>query len=474
MAGTGKTTIACTMADALAKREKLGASFFCARSSPECRSAKRIIPTIAYQLARYSCPFQTAVCHALKSDPDISTRQISLQFERLLQEPLKKAKDAMPDSIVIIIDALDECEDSEGVRVILDMLFQCADLPLRFFVTSRPEPEIYNTMLCQTSESRSIFHLHEIERSLVQGDIELYLKEELKFMRSSEQEISQLAQQAGNLFIYAATVVRYLRPGNKAVNSLGRLRAVLALRSDSSRKYAELDALYTTILERALDKENLEPQELDRAQLVLWTVVCASEPLLVGTISVLSALSDEDTQAVLQSLRSVLHVSETSCRISSLHVSFPEFILNRERSGRFFCDKSHFSQQLAQRCFGVMKTELRFNICRLESSFILDEAIPDLKERVTNIINATLYYSCRYWGEHLISTTDLKGLHGPLKEFLSNQLLFWMEVLNLTKCMIIGMSMLQNVWSWLLVSDRVSSAHRDVNEVRVLGKGGTG
>ncbi|CAE6471647.1 unnamed protein product [Rhizoctonia solani] len=58
MAGTGKTTIAYSACVALEARKQLAASFFCTRTSPECRDAKRIIPTIAYQLARRSTPFR--------------------------------------------------------------------------------------------------------------------------------------------------------------------------------------------------------------------------------------------------------------------------------------------------------------------------------------------------------------------------------------------------------------------------------
>ncbi|ELU37582.1 adenylylsulfate kinase domain-containing protein [Rhizoctonia solani AG-1 IA] len=46
MAGTGKTTIAYTFAESLKTRGALGASFFCTRTSDECRDVGRIVPTI--------------------------------------------------------------------------------------------------------------------------------------------------------------------------------------------------------------------------------------------------------------------------------------------------------------------------------------------------------------------------------------------------------------------------------------------
>jgi pantothenate kinase-related protein Tda10 len=52
MAGSGKTTIAYTFSDLLKGRSLLAASFFCTRTSQECRDVTRIIPTIGWQIAR--------------------------------------------------------------------------------------------------------------------------------------------------------------------------------------------------------------------------------------------------------------------------------------------------------------------------------------------------------------------------------------------------------------------------------------
>ncbi|ELU35764.1 NACHT domain-containing protein [Rhizoctonia solani AG-1 IA] len=143
MAGTGKTTIAYTFAELLKSRGLLGASFFCTRTSSECKDVGRIIPTITYQLALYSMSFQSAVVKVLGSNPDIGTRAITEQCERLIKEPIMQAKDDIPDGLVVVIDALDECSNANGVRMILDVLFRIApNLPLKFFVASRPEPNI--------------------------------------------------------------------------------------------------------------------------------------------------------------------------------------------------------------------------------------------------------------------------------------------------------------------------------------------
>ncbi|KDN34542.1 hypothetical protein RSAG8_12366, partial [Rhizoctonia solani AG-8 WAC10335] len=178
MAGTGKTTIAYSFCERLEAGKQLAGSFFCMRASPECRKAKQIIPTIAYQLARRFAPFRYALCQQLKQDPDISSGQLSDQFDLLLKKPLLSAKDKLSNNLVIVVDALDECSGPHIVELFLDLLFRSVmDLPIKFFVTSRPEPAIRNKMMPESERSRSILYLHEIEQSLVQADIELYLRD---------------------------------------------------------------------------------------------------------------------------------------------------------------------------------------------------------------------------------------------------------------------------------------------------------
>ncbi|KEP48259.1 vegetative incompatibility protein HET-E-1 [Rhizoctonia solani 123E] len=457
MAGTGKTTIACTFSQRLEERERLAASFFCTRTSVDCCDVARIVPTIAYQLARYSIPFQSALYEILGKEPNAGSKHAEKQFERLLRDPLQKAKDAIPDNLVVVIDALDECGDRNGVETILDMLFRYAkDLPLRFFVSSRPEPEIYNRMMLDIN-ARAALHLHDIELSLVQADIELFLKEELSFMSPTPSQIEQLAQHSGSLFIYAATLVRYIRFGKRFVDPHQRLQLVLSLTAESTKKHAEIDALYTAILQAALEEAQMEEHEAEDVKLVLRTVLFAQEPISVETIAVLAGLdSPQRVYFALQPLRSVLHQSEDTKLVSTLHASFPDFMLSSDRSKSFFCDIVDHSLRLAERCLAIMKEQLEFNICKLESSLVPDDKVEDIEERVKQSISPTLAYACRYWVNHLTLSPRSDALLKMVEELLCDRLLFWMEVLNLRREMATGVEALLKAKQWLNVTGSTS------------------
>ncbi|CAE6470438.1 unnamed protein product [Rhizoctonia solani] len=473
MAGTGKTTIAYSFCEWLESTNRLGASFFCSRMSHTCRSLSQIVPTLAYQLARYSPAFRSALCAALNNHPDAGMLNVVKQFEILLNDPMLSSKKAMPHNVVVVIDALDECDDVYSVRLLLDVLLKFSQsLPLKFFVASRPEHIIRDRMMSKGGSSRTMVHLHDIEESIVEGDIKKYLLEALSPMQPppSLEQIELLAKRSRNLFIYAATVVRYIYPEGIPVNSTTRLQSILVAvgtpETTVRNRYKDLDRLYTTVLSAAFN-ENLDNDEQDYMRSVLRAVVCAQEPLVATTIASLAILTEDQVWTALQSLRSVVHVPEDHSRISTLHASFPEYMLDKSRSMKFCCDPSKSNEALVHQCFEVMKSELRFNICNLESSYLIDEQVEDMKTRITRFISPSVSYACRYWSAHLLLSPAVDNTRNMLLDLLHSRLLFWMEVLSLSRCVGIGAPMMSQAQTWLLrINSNQGEIQKQVSDAR--------
>ncbi|KAF8600561.1 hypothetical protein BDV93DRAFT_587881, partial [Ceratobasidium sp. AG-I] len=164
MAGTGKTTIAFSLCEWRESNKQLGASFFCSRAKESCRDPSRIIPTLACQLGRYSPHFRSELCKVLDSDSGVTKLNVVQQFEQLIKEPLSKVEHEMPEGVVVVIDALDECQESDTVRLIFQTLIQFAAIsPVKFFVASRPEYAIRTTVQQPISYSPATCRLQDIE-----------------------------------------------------------------------------------------------------------------------------------------------------------------------------------------------------------------------------------------------------------------------------------------------------------------------
>ncbi|QRV95218.1 Vegetative incompatibility protein HET-E-1 [Ceratobasidium sp. AG-Ba] len=452
MAGTGKTTISYSLCKILEEEKALAASFFCSRQLEECRDVTRIVPAIAYQLARYSIPFRYTISPLLKADPDVYNKPIATQFKELIVKPINLVKASLPNNLIIVIDALDECDAETGTADILNILLKEAPgLPLRFFVSSRPEHNILTRMRrTQGEHADTEMRLHELASDVVQADIRTYLKTELQsHMNVSEIEMDTLVHRSGVLFIYAATVVRYISALDYAL-AAARLSDVLAVSGENQNESTKgIDALYTAILDSAHSAQHLTESNRAEMLLILHTIVCAREPLSKSAITGLLKLHGEHmVEAIVSPLLSVLQISGESGVITTLHESFRDFLLERSRSGRFHCKPAEHNARLAELCFEQISKQVPFNICNLESSYVFDKDIPDLNQRIDRAIPDSLFYACRYWDEHIRLSDRHEISARLLSTFLSERLFLWMEVLNLKNAFPRGIRMLYDMKEW--------------------------
>ncbi|GAB1518046.1 hypothetical protein RhiTH_001104 [Rhizoctonia solani] len=468
-AGMGKTTIAYTFAQSLRERGALGATFFCVRASGECRDARRIIPAIAYQLAQYLFSFRSALLDVLENEHSMKLESIADQCEQLIKEPLSRIKGGMTTWPIIVIDGLDECSSSSEVETMLDMLFRVVPkLPIKVLVTSRPEPNIRRGIVAQSDQSRSICVLREIDDSPVEVEVEQYLHEALG-NSVSEHDLSRLSRLSGGWFICAVTLVRYLfRQGN--IVDQGRLEAALTLPSDSENRHLDIDRLYTMILDSAVYGPDQEPEDQEQMRLIIWTALRVREPISVDTLAALTGIEVTKANILLEPLYSILYMSQATGTITTLHASFPDFMFDKARSAKFYYDEAKHNQLLAKRCFQLMQDQLRFNICGIETSFIPDSKVQDLEARVQKSISPTLSYVAKYWGDHLMKSAPCKVVRKGLGDFLSDRLLFWIEVLSLKHILDKGISILSEVKRWMMdqVQDRSSDLIRSLDDSRLF------
>ena len=141
-AGLGKSTIAQTLAKDCADRRKLAASFFFSRAIPQCGGISKIILTLAYQLAVSIPPAQELIKEAFKADPSLPDKNLAVQFTKLVYQPIVAIEHPI-SPMIVIIDALDECEDKGGVVKLIEIITGAFhgehSFPLCFFFTSRLE-----------------------------------------------------------------------------------------------------------------------------------------------------------------------------------------------------------------------------------------------------------------------------------------------------------------------------------------------
>ncbi|KAF2262389.1 hypothetical protein CC78DRAFT_320356 [Lojkania enalia] len=182
MAGTGKSTIARTVAQLSANQQLLGASFFFKRGEGERGNATRFFTTIATELMIRVPEIRPHIRWAIDDDPGIYQKALKDQFEKLLFQPLSKVVLLQPLELVVVVDALDECERDDDIRAILQLLSRAKGLKpvsLRIFVTSRPELHVRLGFKQMPDGTYEDLILHEVSRETIEHDIRVYFEHEL-------------------------------------------------------------------------------------------------------------------------------------------------------------------------------------------------------------------------------------------------------------------------------------------------------
>lgn len=466
MAGTGKSTIARTIAHRLAGEGILGASFFFSRGQGDVDNAVKFFTTIAALLVENIPSLKPHVCKVIAEDSHILTKGPRDQWEQLILRPLLKLQTDSSDArFVLVIDALDECEEDHDAGLILQLLSQIntiRSIQLRVFLTSRPERHIRFSFRSLPQSAHHCFILHEIPAQIVDNDIRIFLLHEMERIRKEylmpdewpgDDTIQVLCERAGQRFIYASTACRLIMQ-----TRLGPERALARILND----FRGLDRLYIGALENAMRHYEQEeaPLELEvelnsEFRQILGGIVILLNAVSVTSLARLCGLDPTPAFLTLDSLRAILEVPKTRSDadtgiIQLHHPSFRGFILDPERCSdpRFLVDEAEAHRNLFSNCLKLMST-LRKDICNLQHTGILIGSVE--KGRVEKSLSPEIQYACRHWTQHLQRANTVLHNGDKVHNFFAKHFLHWLEALSLIGVLVEGVHAVINVELMLTV-----------------------
>jgi hypothetical protein len=462
LAGTGKSTIAQTVSERVFADGLLGASFFCSRDFKDRSDLHFIFPTLAFQLAHKYPKFRSILVPLLRSNPDIVHESLYNQMKVLIAEPLTSSD----ISTVIVIDALDECKDEEPSSVILSVLGRFVErIPkVKFFITGRPESRIKTGFrLPLLRDVTSVFVLHNVQPSLVNNDIWLFIKHELSELAQrrelgrwpSDNDLNVLCHRAAGLFIYAVATVKFLDSNSHLPEQQLDMIINLPESTDPEGKTkfkpeATLDFLYTSVLKTAFTEE--DPMVDSKVRSTIGTVILLVNPLPPSGIAELIGLTPQEATLLLTPIQSLLILDEDPTQpVKPFHKSFPDFITNPSRctDTRLCISPKDLHLELAMGCLGLMNDRLEQNLLSLPD-YALNSEVEDLQTRIDDHISVALQYACQYWHIHLTEAEgDVTGVIYSLHTFLEGKFLAWLEVVSVLGAARGAVIALEQLMSWL-------------------------
>jgi hypothetical protein len=444
MAGTGKSTIARSIAQFFANNGQLGASFFFKKGEGDRGNATRFFTTIATDLMVRMPEMIPGIRKAIDATPTIFEKALKDQFEKLILQPLLEASNASSRDLilVVVVDALDECGREKDIEAILQLLARAGNLrpiSLRIFVTSRPELPIRLGFKRMSDGTYQDVILHEVQKETIESDITLFLEHELREIRMyrslspdwpTKDQIQALAQMAIPLFISAATACRHI--GDQRDNPRKRLNLILEYQKTASK----LDKTYLPILNQLFDDEDEEDKErwVSDFREIVGSIVVLESPLSIVSLARLLGIPKDDISCRLDSLHSVLSVPHSEdVPVKLLHLSFREFLVDPQKQGKspFWVDEKEIHERLASKCLELMSSPkgLRQNMCNLLMPGALKCEIDE--QTIAICLPPGLQYACRYWAHHLEQSIRRIYDGDSVHLFLQKYFLYWLEAMSL-------------------------------------------
>ncbi|KAF4205081.1 hypothetical protein CNMCM8927_006595 [Aspergillus lentulus] len=346
-AGTGKSTIARTVAASLLSRSRLAAGYFFNSNTnePGRNDTERFFTTIASQLISSIPGFNDHLRKSLGrlKSVNIEKSAIEEQFETLIEIPLSRAAadGAGPQnrmSGVIIVDALDECVRRNHIPRIINLLLRLRNIrniQLRVLVTSRSSHTILNTFK-SLDKSANAYRRLALENDFIdetKADISTFLRTRFETIKMDsgvlddpwprEEDLNRLVDLATTpspLFVYAATVCRFVYNGeNELDDPLERLSCWL---EQCDRNASQLRQIYEPILNeyfssgqrRDVDMERDISSQRQQGMRILAALVLVATPVSAAVLSSLLAIRRDIVTRYLRKLHAVLTLPDQTRR----------------------------------------------------------------------------------------------------------------------------------------------------------------
>ena len=381
-AGFGKSAIARTLAEQWEDFERLAGTFFFFRNSGDQSKVVRLVSTLAYDLTHYLPGTTQSIENALIKDARLLNRPIEHQFQKLIVDPFA----ALPKQShrrMIIIDALDECEDRESIRQLIEFVTRIdySKFPIDILFTSRREEHIrrifesssFNHMIYRISLSNNAFNAHGDIEHFLRSQFNTIYQENRRLMGNtpspwpSQSDLSDIVLKVNGSFIFASTLTRYISEGKEPPQ---RLKLIV-------ERHNGVDGMYTKIVEQFWGHEHF--------RIVFSTIMLLRKPLSVVGLASFLDLSIPDILIEIFKIQSILVIpADNETPVDVVHTSLRDFSLSKERSGVIFVNTPQNQLITAERCLKVMSTESGVVVLKGEAAI----------------------YASKHWHDHLLLTLE--------------------------------------------------------------------
>jgi hypothetical protein len=419
-AGTGKTTLAAHMAHQWRVDGILAGRFFFDRHNRDLSTLSLFCLGLLRDTADLHSRSHAAILDIFRRNPDLDIRDFDDQFERLVLYVLNRLRTTLRKNIVVVIDALDECQAKGRIQLAYALTrLQPASKGIKFLLTSRRGADIDDVFreapnIC--GKDVCLLDIHSAERD---EDISIYITRALhSFSRDQRQTVIDCAR---GHFLWASLACSALL---MTPSPSGILQRMKNMEPDNT-----LRQLYEAVLDSALSDQ----ESLKLLKYVLQAIALAFQPISIFTMEKFNPPDPEQrvptyVQVFVDRLASLMKDGTIYLPIHTLHPSFQQFLKEQPADAKFYLTPNSGHARIACACLDLLPA-LRAGTWShyVPPSRILPARAPQPPKVLEEGWEMPLRYAVTFWARHTSDALESPAVCEKLLRFFSQNFLAWAE-----------------------------------------------
>lgn len=333
--GMGKSVLAAKLCTTYKENDVLAGCFFFQHHLGRRSNPKMLVQSLCHQfqsaIPGYSKLVETEI---VTIDPESLT--VFELFSYLIKEPLSRLS-CVQKSMMIVIDALDECDYDSRSDLLKILIRDFIKLPrwLQIILTTRPDKKILHSL----KRVKSIIEIiPEDSRNL--DDIRLFLRDFLVNKMSADElhsGVELLVEKSEGMFLYFHYAIDTLEDQEQV--SLEELKSLLP---DGIDDYYELNfsRLYESIGQ-------------NKYQVFLQGILMARSDFPQNLLGPLLEINDEEAKKIMAMVSTLFPIHNGS--ICIFHKSLKDWLLDKDLAGKYAVDPLAGHKHLAILCQDQLK-----------------------------------------------------------------------------------------------------------------------
>ncbi len=376
---------------------------------PTKRSPAALLRSIGLQMAEDIPAFRQEIAKLSREGVTLEKKDARFIWQRIFTSVFSQMVLSTP--LYWVIDALDE---SESPKILLE-LFQSLSTfrtPIHVFITSR-RTESLSLAFKRLSVSVPVDIIQRDQHADITSDIRLYVGNEMKFMRGSEdlklRVTESILQRADSNFLWVRLVLEEI---------LG-CHTQQAIMQTLEEVPAGMGPLYQRM--ELNISSNLKEADRVLARTLLTWIVCAYRPLTLKELS--QALSPEfpeflDLKRTVQDVCGQFVVVNGSSHVAMVHKTARDYLTQRPNLDFFIDEKKSHGELFAKTTSYMLRPELHSKLRRNQQAVRSTEPF--------------LLYAAISLMHHLRQAATTEGMMNQLVKFLQGpSVLTWIHSLAL-------------------------------------------